>query len=748
MATNPFGFPAPEMDDRKRTEVLKAFHILDSDQEPVFDRLTQFAQAVARTSMAAISLIDEDRQWFKSSIGLPVQQTDRVISFCTHTIKQDHPFIVEDATLDPLFRDNPLVTGPPYIHFYAGFPLITSDGYRIGSLAVMDEQPRRINQSRLSILQMLAEQVMTHIDLRRQRHHIAMMLSERERVNRQLIEQAEHLREAQRIGKIGSWEMELPSRSLLLSEETFRIFGVSFTSDLVPISRFMSSVHREDRRDLEIALENALAGSLPLDLTHRIVRPQGEVHHVHQRGELKARSNGKTILAGTVQDVTNQVEAENRIRDLAFFDSLTGLPNRRFILDRIEKMVSMRQRMAYDAAVLFIDLDNFKSLNDTFGHDKGDLLLKEVAHRLQSCVRSYDNVGRFGGDEFVVLLERVGDNHVVDAAHAFQVAQKIIAAMSQSFNLDGLQHRTSPSIGIALIDGEILSKEELLKRADMAMYKAKAEGRNTIRFYSPELQSAVAERAELEADLRRAIDQKEFYLNYQPQINADGQMTGVEALLRWDSSKRGMVPTSQFIMLAEDLGLIMPIGAWVLEEACRQIAQWSNVPFLKNLSMSVNVSVRQFYHPDFVGQVIGALSRTGADPNRLKLEITESMLIKDYEATRKKMMDLKATGIRFSLDDFGTGCSSLSHLKRLPIDQLKIDQSFVQHIVRDTNDATITRSIISLSRNLGLDVIAEGVETEDQRQFLINEGCVNFQGFLYHPALAASDIAAYLNGKE
>lgn len=748
MATTPFGFPAPEMDDRKRTEVLKAFHILDSDQEPIFDRLTQFAQTVARTSMAAISLIDEDRQWFKSSIGLPVQQTDRVISFCTHTIKQDHPFIVEDATLDPLFRDNPLVIGPPYIHFYAGIPLITSDGYRIGSLAVMDQKPRRINQSRLSILQMLAEQVMTHIDLRRQRHDIAKILSERETVNRQLVEQAEHLREAQRIGKIGSWEMELPSRSILLSEETFRIFGVDFTSDLVPISKFMSSVHREDRRDLEIALENALAGSLPLDLTHRIVRPKGEVCHVHQRGELKARSNGKTILAGTVQDVTNQVEAENRIRDLAFFDSLTGLPNRRFILDRIEKMVSMRQRMAYDAAVLFIDLDNFKSLNDTFGHDKGDLLLKEVAHRLQSCVRSYDNVGRFGGDEFVVLLERVGDNHVVDAAHAFQVAQKIIEAMSQSFNLDGLQHRTSPSIGIALIDGEILSKEELLKRADMAMYKAKAEGRNTIRFYSPELQSAVAERAELEAELRRAIDQKEFYLNYQPQINADGQMTGVEALLRWDSSKRGMVPTSQFIMLAEDLGLIMPIGAWVLEEACRQIAQWSNVPFLKNLSMSVNVSVRQFYHPDFVGQVIDALSRTGADPYRLKLEITESMLIKDYEATRKKMMDLKATGIRFSLDDFGTGCSSLSHLKRLPIDQLKIDQSFVQHIVRDTNDATITRSIISLSRNLGLDVIAEGVETEDQRQFLINEGCVNFQGFLYHPALAASDIAAYLNGKE
>jgi len=562
------------------------------------------------------------------------------------------------------------------------------------------------------------------------------------------MEQAEHLHEAQRIGKIGSWEMELPSMSLLLSEETFRIFGVSFTSEPVPFLKFMSSVHRDDRRDLEIALDSALNGSAPLDLIHRIVRPKGEVRHVHQRGELATRSNGQKILAGTVQDVTDQVAAENRIRDLAFFDALTGLPNRRAILDRIEKMVGMRQRMPYDAAVLFIDLDNFKSLNDTFGHDKGDLLLKEVAHRLQSCLRNYDSVGRFGGDEFVVLLDRIGDDHMVDASHAFHVAQKILAAIRPPFDLDGLQHRTTPSIGIALIDGEILTTAELLKRADLAMYKAKAEGRDTIRFYSAELQSAVAEKAKLEADMRKASEHKEFYLHYQPQINVSGQITGVEALLRWDSPKSDTVSMSQFILLAEDVGLIMPIGAWVLEEACRQIAQWSVVPVLKDLSMSVNVSVRQFHHPDFVSQVTGALLQTGANPNQLKLEITESILIKDYEDTRKKMMALKSLGIRFSLDDFGTGCSSLSYLKRLPIDQLKIDQSFVQHILRDKNDATITRSIIFLSRNLGLDVIAEGVETEDQRQFLIDEGCVDFQGFLYHPALAASEIAVCVGRNE
>ncbi|OWW20625.1 EAL domain-containing protein [Noviherbaspirillum denitrificans] len=733
-----------DKDDLKRLEVLSALQILDSGDEPDFDRLTHFAQAVARTPMAGISLIDRDRLWFKSAIGLDIREVDRVIAFCNQAIKQDHPYVVTDARAHPLFRDNPLVTGPPHFRFYGGFPLITSSGYRIGALAVLDTKPRRLSRMRMEVLEMLAEQVMTLIELRRQRQEISFMLAEREAVNRMLSEQSEHLREAQRIGRIGSWELEPDSKILRLSEETFRIFGVNDVADAVPFSAFMGSVHRDDRAALSLALEAAMNGVAQMDLVHRIVLPGGVVRHVHERGELRLRHGRERMVAGTVQDVSDQVAAEARIRELAYFDTLTGLPNRRFILDRLDKMVSMRHRMPYDGAVIFIDLDNFKVLNDTHGHDKGDLLLKEVARRIQSCVRHYDSVGRFGGDEFVVLVERIGDDAVDEGAHALHVAQKILTVLNEGFDLDGLEHRSTPSIGIALLDGEAVSTGELLKRADMAMYKSKAEGRNTIRFYSDELQKAVTERALLEKEIRVAVEQKEFFLDFQLQENGAGNVSGIEVLLRWRHASRGIVTPAEFIALAEELGLIMQIGSWVLEEACKLIKRWSTLPGLQELGVSVNVSVKQFHHPDFVAQVTGALQKTGADPKRLNLEITESMLISDYHDTRTKMITLKALGIRFALDDFGTGCSSLSHLQRLPIDQLKIDQSFVQHVNSDKNDATITRSIISLARSFGLAVIAEGVETEEQRRFLADEGCEDFQGFLYHPTLGVSDVESYL----
>jgi diguanylate cyclase (GGDEF)-like protein len=506
----------------------------------------------------------------------------------------------------------------------------------------------------------------------------------------------------------------------------------------------MESVHRDDRPDLTTAIKASINGISSLDVIHRIVRPRGLIRHVHVRGEMRNTSDGSQVLSGTVQDVSDQMAAEARIRELAYFDPLTGLPNRRFIVDRLEKIVSLRERMAYSGGVIFIDLDNFKTLNDTYGHDKGDLLLKEVANRIRSCVRHCDSVGRFGGDEFVVLIECIGDDVMDEGAHAHTIAEKILAALNEPYDLDGLPYRLTPSIGIALFDGDTPTTGDLLKRADMAMYKSKAEGRNTIRFFSDELQRVVTARAELESDIRNAVLHKEFHLDLQLQENAAGKVSGVEILLRWHSQKRGMVPPTQFIPLAEETGLIMPIGAWVLEEACKIVKRWSELPYLRDLVVSVNVSVRQFHHPDFVAQVCNALSQCGADPSKLKLEITESMLISDYQDTNKKMIALKSLGIRFALDDFGTGCSSLSHLQRLPIDQLKIDQSFVQHVISDKNDAAITRSIISLAKSLGLAVIAEGVETEAQQRFLWEEGCMEFQGFLYHLPLSTDDIESHL----
>lgn len=490
------------------------------------------------------------------------------------------------------------------------------------------------------------------------------------------------------------------------------------------------------------------------DTIRRVGGWQGEIWDRRKNGEIypkwltitavKADDGRVTHYVGTHYDITERKLAEEQIKELAFFDALTHLPNRTLLRDRLRQVIALSAQNHTHGALLFVDLDNFKTLNDTHGHDIGDMLLKQVAQRLQACVRHYDCVGRFGGDEFVLLLEHIGSETMDSATHAMNVAQKVLTALNAPYSLGVLQHRITPSIGIALIDEKTPSTGELLKRADMAMYKAKAEGRNAIRFFSPQMQEAVNARAELEADLRQALAERAFYLDYQPQVDSDSHIYGVEALLRWKHPRRGQVSPSEFIPLAEELGLIMEIGGWLLEEACQQLVRWSKSEGIRDLVLSINVSARQFHHLSFTDQIIGTLSKTGANPARLKIEITESMLIHDFDDTRQKMMTLKAIGVQFALDDFGTGYSSLAYLQRLPLDQLKIDQSFVNHIMTDKNDAAITRSIIALARNLGLSVIAEGVETEEQRRFLAEEGCANFQGYLYHKPLAANMVEAHV----
>lgn len=433
-------------------------------------------------------------------------------------------------------------------------------------------------------------------------------------------------------------------------------------------------------------------------------------------------------------DITQRKADERAIQQLAFYDTLTGLPNRRLLLDRLEKALTNVSRNHNTGALLFIDLDNFKSLNDTVGHDKGDLLLQQVANRLQSCIRKNNTVARFGGDEFVIVLEDLDKDLIHAAAQVESVAEKVLASFSIGFDLAGVEHHSTPSIGVTLFSDGVDSIDELLKRADLAMYQAKAAGRNAIRFFDPEMQKIISARVALESDMRDALRQSRFSLHYQSQTDSDGQLTGTEALVRWKHPVRGYIPPAEFIPLAEESGLIMPIGEWVLESACAQLAKWASSPFTTHLSIAVNVSARQFRHPDFVQQVQRALERYGANPHRLKLEITESVLIEDLKGTVSKMNALKTHGVSFSLDDFGTGYSSLSYLKQLPLDQIKIDQSFVNDILNDPNDAAIAKTIVALGQSLGLKVIAEGVETVEQRDFLAEYGCNAYQGFLYgHP---------------
>ncbi|MDP2021882.1 MAG: bifunctional diguanylate cyclase/phosphodiesterase, partial [Hydrogenophaga sp.] len=386
------------------------------------------------------------------------------------------------------------------------------------------------------------------------------------------------------------------------------------------------------------------------------------------------------------------------------------------------------------------DLDNFKTLNDTLGHDKGDLLLQRVAQRLVFCVREGDTVARLGGDEFVVMLEGLSENPDEAATQAETVGEKILATLNQPYRLAGYENRSTPSIGVTLFSGHQTSIDELLKQADLAMYQSKTAGRNTLRFFDPAMQAMVSERAALEVDLREAVRQQQFVLYYQPQVVEDGRLTGAEALLRWQHPRRGLVSPAEFIPLAEETGLILPLGHWVLETACAQLATWANQPKTAQLSLAVNVSANQLHQADFVDQVLAVLSRTGANAKRLKLELTESLLVSDVEKTIAKMAALKAHGVGFSLDDFGTGYSSLSYLKRLPLDQLKIDQGFVRDILIDPNDAAIAKMVVALADSLGLAVIAEGVEIEAQRDFLAHLGCHAYQGYLFSRPLPLDEF--------
>ena len=430
-------------------------------------------------------------------------------------------------------------------------------------------------------------------------------------------------------------------------------------------------------------------------------------------------------------DITSRKAAEHKIQHLAFYDPLTGLPNRQLLLDRLHQALSSHTRSGNHGALLFIDLDNFKALNDTLGHAKGDQLLIEVAHRLCSLIRDNDTVARLGGDEFVVMLEGLSDNLAKAAVQTKSIAETLLAALSLSYELDNLSHHGSASIGVTLFKDASQGTDELLKRADMAMYQAKAAGRDTVCFFDPEMQATVNARAALEADLREGLQLQQFELFYQAQVDQSGQPTGAEALLRWNHPRRGMVFPDAFIPLAEETRLILPLGQWVLETACNQLTLWSKVPATAGLEMSVNVSARQFHHRDFVQQVIDTLVRSGANPARLKLELTESLLLIDAEDVIEKMTALKNYGVGFSLDDFGTGYSSLSYLKRLPLDQLKIDRSFVNDVLTDPNDAVIVRTIVALGQSLGLSVLAEGVETEGQRDFLTRHDCRAHQGYLF-----------------
>ncbi|WP_342620485.1 EAL domain-containing protein [Rhodoferax sp. GW822-FHT02A01] len=456
-------------------------------------------------------------------------------------------------------------------------------------------------------------------------------------------------------------------------------------------------------------------------------------------------SNGRIVnYVSNSVDITKNKAAEEEIQRLAFYDSLTNLSNRRLLIDRLQQALASSARNGHTGALLFIDLDNFKDLNDSQGHEMGDLLLRQVAARISGGVRACDTVSRFGGDEFVVLLEDLSADAVEAASEAGRIGQKILDGLSISYDLGDASHHSTASMGIALFSNLDQGVEELLKQADIAMYQAKKAGRNRLRFFDRKMQESISARVSLEGELRQALLKNQFQLFYQIQVNSEGCALGAEALIRWVHPQKGLVPPAQFIPIAEESGLILPIGQWVLDMACVQLKAWEKIELTQGLALAINVSAKQFQQADFVDQVVQAMQRHGINPQRLKLELTESMLLEDINDTISKMKTLNKLGVMFSLDDFGTGYSSLQYLKRLPLEQLKIDQSFVRDIVSDVQDRAIVHTIIAMASSLDMGVIAEGVETIDHQRMLLDKGCVNFQGYLFGKPLPIDEFEALL----
>jgi len=606
---------------------------------------------------------------------------------------------------------------------YAGQQLCNADGEVVGIVFVLFRQAIAETDFIASTLQIFAARASSEID--------------RQLADARIRHQASLLDKAQDAILV----RDLEHRIIFWNKSAERLYG---WSQLQALGQSIETLLYDDPAHFRHATQSVLEQG---EWTGEIVQRHrdGSTIEVEGRWTLVRGDDGQpqSILAINT-DIRQRKASEREIQRLAFYDALTGLPNRMLLMDRMAHALANAQRRQQGGALLFIDLDNFKTLNDTLGHDQGDLLLQQVAQRLNTCVRSVDTVARLGGDEFVVMLEELSPKSHELALHARGVGEKILAMLAVPYALAGYQYRSTPSIGIAPFTGELTSVGELLKQADLAMYQAKTAGRNTLRFFDPDMQAVVTARAGLETDLRAALAQEEFLLHFQPQMHQSGRCVGVEALVRWAHPQRGMVPPAVFIPLAEETGLILPLGRWVLHTACKLLATWQADPQLAHLTMAVNVSSRQFRHASFVDDVARVLAITGAPAHLLKLELTESLLVEDMETTIATMAALRSHGVGFSLDDFGTGYSSLSYLKRMPLDQLKIDQSFVRDLLTDPNDAAIVDTIIGLSRSLGLEVIAEGVETPEQRELLARAGCQLYQGYLFSRPLSTDLLGAFL----
>ena len=707
-------------DEELRLRDLREYDILNTPREAIFDEITELACHMFGTPAALITLIDEQRQWVKSSYGLHVGDTPRKDAFCNFAIRTPSDvMVIGNAAADDRFCDNPLVSGGSRIRFYAGAPLVTENKQALGTLCILDFAQRDFDERQRRSLKLLASQVVQALELRKK----TKLLAQRNAIMRTMIQRVP--------GMLYQYQLFPDGRACFpyTSDGIEKIYGLRHEDVAHNASRAHERIVSDDAPRV---VESIAASAKKLErweCEYRVRLPDAGVRWLHGVAHPERQQDSSVIWHGYIHDITERKEEESRTQQLAYYDTLTGLPNRALLADRLEVALLQARRTKRLSALLFLDLDKFKQINDTRGHSFGDKVLIVISKRLKSSLRASDTVGRLGGDEFLVLLNDLSQSDVVAAAHAEKISKKLLSAISEPIDLDGHSYTMTCSIGICIFPDASESVDDVMRKADIAMYRVKAGGRNDANVFERSMQLEVQRTISIEEGLRKAIDRGELFLEVQSQVDAQKNIVGGECLLRWKSLDLGSVPPSRFIPIAEEEGLIIDIGDWVMEEACHTLIR--SLTQRPDVSLSVNVSVKQIQSPDFITRVRNILARTKAPANRLVFEVTEGLFIGDINKVRGKLDELVQMGIKISIDDFGTGYSSLRYLQRFPIGELKIDRSFVKNLPNDTSDVGIVRMIASMSKHLGLHLVAEGVENIEHFQWLSKAECDSMQGFYF-----------------
>lgn len=719
-------------DEDSRLRALEEFGLIDTPPERELDSIAALAAHVLNTPVALVSLVGRDRQFFKAKYGTDLCETPRAMSFCAHALAEPTPLIVLDATKDPRFAANPLVLGAPGIRFYAGAPLVSSSGHILGTVCVIDFEPRSsVSSSELGTLQDLASFAMQQMEMQRLKRMGLDARREREHSNRQFQQLVSSIKDYALYmlspeGTVASWNAGAQKIKGYTAEE---IVGQHYSRFYIEEDR----LNGVPQRALETAAKH---GRFETDGWR--IRKDGSLFWANVIIDAIHDDGGALVgFAKITRDITERRNNEEHLRRLAHTDALTGMANRYFFLAKLDEFIDQGA-----TTVLVIDLDNFKEINDALGHQSGDFLLKAVGNRIEDAIAGKGGAGRLGGDEFAAVLPSLAD-----PLGAAEKSKRIIDAVRRPFTCHEQEIQVGVSIGIAISPNHGTTSVELLANGDLALYHAKSERRTGYCLFQETFRQTILARRNCEQELRRAAAEGELELYFQPQVRlSDRQWIGAEALLRWNHPQRGVLSPGAFLPVLEKSALASQVGKWIIRSACA-FAAGVRAKGHEHFCIAINLFGVQFRSGDLVSVVSAALAQHGLPPHALELEITENVILEHEEAVVSALRELSKMGVGAAFDDYGTGYASLSQLKRFPLKRLKIDQSFVRDLCADPEDAAVIKAILLLANSFGLDVVAEGMEHEDQETILREFGCPHGQGYLYARPMRAGDLLAALDGE-